>query len=371
MNNEKEKLVENSSNNSVVINTGKKNKYNNLFSLFSPYYTQTYKAILSLINKFYWKSKTALFAMFFLPLVFMFIYYAISFSQPNVSVFAGFSLYIAFSVLPITLVSMPQLLVELKQSIILRRISTSNISSFRYIFLMSCYFFGMCTLSVIVIFSLVCSFEHNNIVNYFSVVNFGQYIYGIITFIVIAICLGIIISSIFKTSSWVQILGVGIILFSMMIAGLFIPLDIIGPIPAVKYISLLSPLDYSLGMMNNSIYDAIITSQFTSIPTGKISLPISNFEQLLNYAGYNDVFNDFGKNIFNWNQPFRVLNVSSLMNQLAALTTFTPSSVYNVINSNTTVIYENWEKMLNLIFVYLFMIGSTYLSVKKFTWSSR
>jgi hypothetical protein len=72
--------------------------------------------------------------MFLLPTGFMLIYYLIEMNSNTGSRFfvSAFPAYIALSVLPITLITLPQMLVEIKQSIVLRRISTSSITPIKY-----------------------------------------------------------------------------------------------------------------------------------------------------------------------------------------------------------------------------------------------
>lgn len=321
-------------------------------------------AIFNLINKFFWKSKLAPISMFGLPLLFMFIYFAISSSSSSSSfdVFDGFNLYISFSVMPISLVSLPQLLVEIKNSIILRRIAISNISAFRYNFLMSTYFFGMCVISTLFIFAAVSIFEHANIETFFNSFDMLSYIYALINFYIVSISLGIILSSISKSSTWVQLIGLAVILFSLMLSGQFIPIYVIADILPVKIISLFSPLDYSLGLMNNVILGGQVdtflkqVNEIINAPTTDINLieKLENLKKFFPVGGYN---------IFNFYDPFLIPNSAFLKDLISD----TPTGKLNP----SYPIYDTWEKITNIICPYLFVIGSTYLSVNRFSWSSR
>lgn len=321
-------------------------------------------AIFNLINKFFWKSKLAPMSMFGLPLLFMFIYFAISSSVSGSSfrVLDGFNLYISFAVMPISLVSLPQLLVEIKNSIILRRIAISNISAFRYNFLMSTYFFGMCVISTLFIFAAVSIFEYAHISAFFSSFNMASYIYALINFYIVSISLGIILSSIFKSSTWVQLIGLAVILFSLMLSGQFIPIRVIADILPIKIISLFSPLDYALGLMNNVLLGAEV-----NIFLNQLDLLISITDpNAHDYFLLNNLKNRFpigGRNIFNFSDTFALPNAAYLRDIMSQSPTwkFDPSFP----------IYETWEKSTNIVFPYLFVIGSTYLSVNRFSWSSR
>lgn len=340
---------------------------NNNVAIIANFVEKTYDknniAIFNLINKFFWKSKLAPLSMFGLPLLFMFIYFAISSSSSGSSfdVFDGFNLYISFSVMPISLVSLPQLLVEIKNSIILRRIAISNISAFRYNFLMSTYFFGMCVISTLFIFAAVSIFEHANVKVFFGSFDIFSYIYALINFYIISISLGIILSSVSKSSTWVQLIGLAVILFSLMLSGQFIPIHVISNILPVKIISLFSPLDYPLGLMNNVILGGQVNTFLNRIDKIIVSStdPIL-IDQLQNLK---NIFPKNGINIFNFTNPFLLPNFSFLQDLISDAPVGNTKPSYPI--------YETWEKITNIICPYLFVIGSTYLSVNRFSWSSR
>ncbi|MEG2802155.1 MAG: ABC transporter permease [Malacoplasma sp.] len=329
-------------------------------------------AIFNLINKFFWKSKLALISMFGLPLLFIVIYYAVASSRgSSFKVTDGFNLYIGFSVMPIALVSLPQLLVELKNSIILRRIAISNISPFRYNFLMSVYFFAMCVISTIFIFIAVSAFENVNMKTFLDSFDIPSYIYALINFYVVSISFGIILSSISKSSSWVQLVGLAIILFSLMLSGQFIPIHVIANIMPIKIITLFSPLDYALGLMNNVIMAGQIKAFITTAdqivahidalpPGAPLPIPQDILDKLRHIR---DLLPAGGYNIFDLTQPF-VLPNFSLLKGLGPESSLVGRTLYYPI-------YEIWQKSLNIVFPYVFLIGSTYLSVNRFSWSSR
>ncbi|MEF9985139.1 MAG: ABC transporter permease [Malacoplasma sp.] len=328
-------------------------------------------AIFNLINKFFWKSKLALISMFGLPLLFIVIYYAVASSRgSSFKVTDGFNLYIGFSVMPIALVSLPQLLVELKNSIILRRIAISNISPFRYNFLMSVYFFAMCVISTIFIFIAVSAFENVNMKTFLDSFDIPSYIYALINFYVVSISFGIILSSISKSSSWVQLVGLAIILFSLMLSGQFIPIHVIANIMPIKIITLFSPLDYALGLMNNVIMAGQIKSFITAADyivahPGWPPTPMPpNLQEIYDKLRHiRDLLPAGGYNIFDLTQPF-VLPNFSLIKGLGPESSLVGRTLYYPI-------YEIWQKSLNIVFPYVFLIGSTYLSVNRFSWSSR
>lgn len=328
-------------------------------------------AIFSLINRFFWKSKIAPLSMFGFPLIFMIIYFAISQSGNSsfvLSVLDGLNLYISFSTMPIALVCLPQLLVELKQSIILRRIAISNVSSFRYNTLMSIYFLSMCIISTLFIFVVSSIFEYTNVVEYFEYFNGGEYVFALLFFYLSCISLGIILSSISKTASWVQLTGLGILLVSLMLAGQFIPIQIISNLLPVKIISLFSPLDYSMSLMNNVLY---ANDSIRTIAKAFPNLHLN--DSIIDYLSTN-----LGFSIFDFTHNFKIIasfptSGVAFPNGMQTFTMLDPivKSQLDVIISKASPIYDEWQKGLNAIVPFLFVVGSSYISIKKFKWSSR
>ncbi|MDK2819854.1 MAG: hypothetical protein KFW07_03380, partial [Mycoplasmataceae bacterium] len=102
------------------------NKSTLKFSKFNPE-----NAIIILISKFFWKSKTGPLTTILLPLTFMIIYKLIG-GDDSTTFVDALPAFICLSILPITLITLPQMLVEIKQSIVLRRISTSSITPIKY-----------------------------------------------------------------------------------------------------------------------------------------------------------------------------------------------------------------------------------------------
>ena len=275
-------------------------------------------AIISLINKFFWKSKIGPLTTILLPFIFMIIYYMIG--DPNddvgMNVFvSAFPAFITLSVLPLTLISLPQMLVEIKQSIVLRRISTSSITPIKYNLIVATWFFIMCFLSTLFVTILFLCFLNTKAPETLKHINWGEFILAIIMLYITSIATGILLASVSKKSSTVQLTGLSFMLLTLVLAGHFIPISVIGGIDAIKYMSLLSPINYSTSLLNN----VLIT-------------PVD-----LNSSSIFD-FKDF---------------------------------IISNPGSDPIVIIASWQKILNLIMPPLIFIGFNFISYKKFSWSSR
>ena len=277
-------------------------------------------SIVSLINKFFWKSKIGPLTMFLLPIGFMLIYYLIENNSNNdgPSFFvSAFPAFIALTVLPITMISLPQMLVEIKQSIVLRRISTSSITAIKYNLIVASWFFLMCCFSTLIIIIIFLCFLNTNAPKELAHVNWGEFIFSIIMLFISAISTGILLASVSKKSATVQLVGLSILLLTITLAGYFVPISVIGGIDAIKYMSLFSPINYSTSLLNNTLI-----------------LPIDGISQSI------FVFKDF-----------------------------------SILSANPTdgpiVIIAAWQKVLNLIMPIIISISFNFIAYRKFSWSSR
>ena len=132
-----------------------------------------------------------------------------------------------------------------------------------------------------------------------------------------AISTGILLASVSKKSSTVQLIGLSILFLTITLGGYFVPIAVIGGVDAIKYISLFSPINFATSLLNNTLIkpiDGISQSIFD----------ISNF------------------------------NILSVDPRDPAIT-----------------IIAGWQKVLNLIMPTLIFGGFNFIAYKKFSWSSR
>ncbi|MGL5617993.1 MAG: ABC transporter permease [Metamycoplasmataceae bacterium] len=276
-------------------------------------------SIIILIHKFFWKSKVGPLTMFLLPTGFMLIYYVIGSSNDSMNVFVqAFPSFIALSVLPVTLISLPQMLVEIKHSIILRKISTSTITPVKYNLIVSAWFFIMCCFSTIFIVILFLCFLNVKIGDELGHINWGEFLIALLMLYITSIATGIILASVSKKSSSVQLIGLSFMMLTITLAGYFIPISVIGGIDAIKFVSLLSPINYSTSLLNNVLIE----------PVDGVSRSIFEFKDFY----INDVTKPGG---------------------------------------DPLLIIAGWQKPLNLFMPLVIFVGFNFVAYKKFSWSSR
>lgn len=296
-------------------------------ALTNKYYSEW--AIFKIINKYFWKTLSAPIFAFVFPLVFMIIYFAISADDPLKiqTIFAvALGSFFSWSILPMCLITLPQLLVELKSSIILRRIKNSNITALKYNLIISIYFLIMAIISSLYVFMMYSIFLNTQLQKAVENIDFAQLFYALLMLILVGISFGVMIGVLIRRASTIQFLGYGLVMISIMLAGQLMPLQVLGTVDAIRYITLFSPFNYPLALLNNVLVKSIVDD------------PI-----LMNEI-------NSGYNIFNL-APF-------LMKPFAE-------------DINPVVIYSGWQKVLNLLAPYILTISFAIISVKEFRWSSR
>jgi len=300
------------------------------------------KATLWIINKYYWKNKICWIATLILPLIWMFIYYAIagSDSETLLLLFShALPVFILLAVLPNSLIILPSLLIDLKTSIMLRRIANSNVTPFKYNVIVFNYFLLVNILSTVYIFLLFCMFLNVNLYKYLTLINWGQFIYALIVLYFSVIAFAIFLGIILKRNS-VYMVGFGVLLLSLILTGQFIPLYIIGDIEAMRYLMIISPLNGSIGVLNNVLIKSDLW--LNHIPNDIPGLDLETIKDNLN-AGY-DIFNT---------SPFIMID-------------FEGKKILHEIPC-----YTGWQKIFNLVLPWIVIVISFFIANKKFTWVSR
>ncbi|MGL5357973.1 MAG: ABC transporter permease [Metamycoplasmataceae bacterium] len=296
-----------------------------------------YSAIYFFINKFFWKTKIGPLAFFLFPLGFMLVYFFVAMSR-DISVFAsGLPSYLSLGLLPIGLVVLPQMLVEIKSSILLRKIAVSNVSKLWYILIVFIAYFIILLFEAIYVLIVYFIFLNKDSFEQTKDLNWGNLIFSLISLFLVVITFGILIGVLLNNSLAVQLTGFAILFASLLFSGQFIPIQVIGSVSALRFVSLFSPLSYSLGLLNNT---------------------------LIPYSGPDDalLLNEFlkGADIFNLNDAFFIFPFSE-----------GPPTGNEMPEIPKMIIYDTWQKALNLIIPFILVIGVNALSWYKFKWSNR
>ena len=248
----------------------------------------------------------------------MLVYYSIGNSKGGsvAQLISGLPTYISMCILPLTIISIPQIIVELKNSIILRKMKTSGITKLNFFIVIIILFSLISIVCVFITFIIFLMFLNTSIskINY---INFGQLIYVVLSLIFSSVTLAFFMGAIFKNLLTIQIISFAVFLITISLAGQFIPIQVIGDTMAVKIISLLSPLNYATALLNNVL--------IPSSPSGG--------------------------DIFNLSSNFTIFTFSSEPKEM--------------------VIYTEWQKTLNIIMPYVSIISFSLIGLKLFNWYGR
>lgn len=280
-----------------------------------------FMTVMSLINKYFWRTKVGPIFSFATPLVFMLIYFSLGQSngESDLSFFInGLPTFLSMTIIPLSIVTLPAMNIEFKNSIILRKIKTSGINAFQYNLICFIYFFiaslGF-SLFVIILF-LIFVAKEIDLINFF---NAESLIYGILMLSLISISFGMFLSTFIKTPLTSQLLGFGIFILTLSLSGQFIPIQVIGGVDAVRYISLFSPLNYSSNIFNISCIQAA---------------------------------NGYSNSLFDFSSTF-VING------------------FGAPGQNEVFIYDIWQKVLFTIMPIILSISFIAISTKFLRWSGR
>ena len=310
--------------------------------------------LFNFLLKLFFKTKIGIIIAEFFPIMFMVIYYVVyssnigdsnNGSDMSMSYFVmGLPSYIVLSIIPLSFITLPQIMVELKNSILLRRIKTSGVKKEEYLLIIFVQYFILSIISCLITFLIFLAFVNTRVKEELRSINFGNLIYSTLMLILSSITLGMMIGSILKNVLISQLIGTGLFMITMMFGGLMMPINVFGEILAIKIITLFSPINYATGLVLNSGYiqSDLLLNKINTM-TG------SDFNAL-----------SLGYDIFDINTPFKYpdADFSSLVTQ-------------GKPTSSVIIIYDKWQKVLNLLMPYLLTITFSISSYFKFSWYGR
>ncbi|WP_033378958.1 ABC transporter permease [Mesomycoplasma moatsii] len=317
-------------------------------------------AVLELVNRHFWKSKIGPLSALIIPLFLMVIYKILSKNESSLFI-SGLPSYFSFSILPLCFISLPQMIVEFKTSIILRKIANSRITSVKFILIVILYNFTMILSVTFLIILLYAIFLNVNAKAGFEYINWYELIYSLLNVYICCLSIGLLLGVLINKNNLVQIIGFSLIMISVILSGQFIPISVLFRTKAVSYISLLSPVSYCLNQMNivllpNNSKTILELNETIGL------LPNTNLEEkILEIQSYKY------HGIFDFNHTFKIFDWSTtqiLQDENNSVKTFISKIVI-------TPIFDPWQNILNVIMPYLISILAIIISIKQFKWTSR
>ncbi len=346
-------------------------------------------AVISLINKHFWKSKIGPIAAIILPVILMlnFKLTGLDVASPEYAAlyFASFlRSYLTLGVLPLTLITLPQVLCEFKRSIILRKISISSINKYKFCFMLMGYYLLALSCSSLIVITLYAAFLASYAPRCFAEINWWQVIYALINLYGVALITGLFIGVVFNSAALAQLIGFMLFMYTMIITVQFTDLTFLGQSPSAKIFSLFSPLSYPIGLLSNAtvpkmkesdITNTIIAS-LTNLGVGKDEATAlikrwvdfsSDGSTYPNKAMLDDAISlqNIGTNIFNLKNPLVFVTYNVDLQNTGRVGQFKPITII------TPAIYDVWYKILNIVMPLISFIAFGIASSIKFKWSSR
>lgn len=308
---------------------------------------KSYFAILDLINRYFWKSIIGPLNCILMPLLLMVVYYVIGTQGNNneigLTIFvSNLPTFISFAVLPLCFITLPYMIGEFKQSIILRKISSSEVTSSKFCVVVAMFFIAASMFSILITFLMFLCFLNINTQGYLSSLNVISLIYSICNFVVVAFVFGLLLGIVIKRIIIIQMLGFLIMLVSVLLSGQLLPYDTVSSAVPLRILAMLSPVTHPMSLIQNISWNLAWISKY------------GDLIKQTNIGLYNQLV--YGSDIFNLSYNFNVLLIKDDNDE---------------INTKLMNIYFSWEKIIHLLMPYIYTSVLSFLSIKYFKWSAR
>ena len=209
-------------------------------------------AIFKLLNKYFLKSIIGPFCAFALPLFFGLIFFAIDKNQFHTALPA----IISIGILAVTLMIIPTLIIDLRKSLILKRIGSSKISINQFLFILIIYFYIWILLSILFSFTLFAIIvpiaSENSNKNAWKNHDVGATIYSALILGTMGIVSSIFIGTFCKNSMIASAIAFIVIIFSLFASGLLLPFWIIRRVEAIRGLNYFLPFNWPILMMQEA-----------------------------------------------------------------------------------------------------------------------
>ena len=172
-------------------------------------------------------------------------------------------------ILSILLVFMPQSIFEFRNSSLLKRIGTTPIKPLKFLLGISIYNIVIVLTSILFIFCscfIIFSDSMNDDIRHMDILNngtqvmttdtsfmyliknadWGSYIYTTFELIILATLVGLFLSSIAKSTLFIQATGICLMMVSFFVGPCILPMALVGSVDVVRYLGYLIPFKYCI-----------------------------------------------------------------------------------------------------------------------------
>ena len=214
-------------------------------------FRDNYLPIFKLINNIFVNNHIAGFLAVWYPLIFVGILPQVS--HPQYMIFG------VLNIIPITIgvMVMPTIIVNLKNSSILKRIGATETKTSEFTLTLLAYFTIVSFISVFINLGLGFAFYGSVLIP--EMVNWGAFVIGIFVSIIISTSIGIFISGVVKNEQLVMGIGLLLSLPGAFLTGAFLPTTLINKMGEfVKWFSFIFPQKIGTSLVNMSAVDGNI-----------------------------------------------------------------------------------------------------------------
>ncbi len=293
-----------------------KNKTNKSFKLNR---FRMYKQLYSLFAKNYFKSFGGPFFTFGLPLFFLILFYftvgpltkqAYNTDVKGHDIVGG---YILLSSLTCGFNFLANRITEWKKSIFLKRLDTTPLTKWEFLFAIISFYFFICILGTIWMLLWAIIINPNQIHNWGLYTNFSYVVLGLFLNIIIAISFALLIGGISKSSSMTEGIVTLIYFPSIFLTGFVLPISLLSTSPdsqtVINAIGYFIPFKYSVTLFMHGWWYYHDPSMFKPIISGmpvnlKVDINTYGFsawwQALLGALGYIAAFNIITPFVFQW-----------------------------------------------------------------------
>lgn len=257
----------------------------------------------------------------------------------------------AVPVLSVFLIFMPQSIFEFKNSSLLKRIGATPVKPYVFLLAISLYNLIIVLVSWVLTFLFAFAVFHDSLglakeikiyssdgviikklidPTFMAIISHGDwggFFYSFIILSILTMSIGLFISSIAKSTLFIQSVGIGILLVALFVGPVCLPVAMVGKVNIIKYFGYLLPLKYSIATMQEAL-------------SGGIEQSLNNF---------------YSTSIWEINSPYFVADI------------YESGFDYG----KPLEIFSKSDKILNLVMPYFFIIIFMFLTLCTFTWSSR
>lgn len=303
-------------------------------------------AVYKLFNRYYIKSFFGPFFSFVFPVM---LYGILGSIMDPKYLFAGM---IAMSALGTGMQGMPFSILELKKSVLLKRIGASPVKPAMFTIVIVTYFTATIILSILwlMIWALIFWQDTSIFQPMGTIVGFFGFLYGNVLNIIVSIAIGFTIASLAKSEVQVQTFGMLLYFPSTFLSGQFISIDSIANSEVMNWISRFVPFRYTTMI----IVESWSGSKTIDVPTASGAI----------------------NHILIEGNPFLIHDYSMISTPNIDWANLKPTDLSQTLggiaqNHNwTTPIYDKADHILGYIIPYVMLMATGYLSLKKFTWSA-